>query len=153
LRGNSVFGSVEVVRYIDLPFHFGVLTPHIALDFQSAGINKFIVGDPLPAVVEPGRVSQAAMRVGLLNNFLGRLQTRVQYTRQIAGKDYVSSSTTLADAATHIRGTQWGKDWLNAGFGGAFVSRQNLRLFADYDFDLGRRTTSHTGSVTTVFMW
>jgi hypothetical protein len=52
-----------------------------------------------------------------------------------------------------IRSTRWGKDWLNAGVGYEFLATRHWRIFADYNFDLGRRTTSHLGSINTALKW
>jgi hypothetical protein len=58
-------------------------------------------------------------------------------------------------ATTQVRGTQWGKDWLNVGLGGELTMGRfrYWRLFADYDFTVSRRTTSHIGSLNTVLTW
>jgi hypothetical protein len=56
-------------------------------------------------------------------------------------------------AATQVRGTQWGKDWLNVGIGGEFWRTRRWRMFADYNFDWGRRTMSHLGSLKIVCAW
>lgn len=150
--GRSLFGSVELSR------KFSYLTPLIALDFQTAAMDSFIVRDQVLGgfLIEPDDLSQAAIRLGLLGNF-GRFRTRAQYIRQIAGNDTVYSKTSMvwdpALTATQVRGTQWGKDWLNVGFGGELLRTQHWRIFADYDFDLGKRTTSHLGSINTIFTW
>jgi len=154
-RGGSFFASAELARPISFPICR--LTPLIALDFQSATMDGFIVRDPVlgGVFVEPENLSQAALRVGLLGHY-GRLRTRLQYMRQIAGDDVVYSRTALVGdlaAATQVRSTQWGKDWLNVGLGGELLQTRHWRIFADYNFDLGKQTTSHLGSLNTVLTW
>ena len=154
-RGNSLFASVELSRPLPLPICR--LTPLIAMDFQSATMDSFIVADPVlgGVAIEPEDLSQAMVRVGLLGNFW-RVRTRMQYIRQIAGEDFVSSQTTLVgdlSAATQVRGTQWGKDWLNIGIGGELLATRHWRIFADYNFDMGKQTTAHLGSLNTILRW
>jgi len=154
-RGSSLFASVELSRPI--PFSSCGLTPLVAMDFQSATMDKFVVLDPAlgGVLIDPGNLDSAVIRVGLLGG-AGRIRTRLQYMRQIAGEDFVNSRTALTwdlAAATTVRGTQWGKDWLNVGIGGELLSTRHWRVFADYNFDLGQHTTSHLGSLNTVFRW
>jgi hypothetical protein len=74
--------------------------------------------------------------------------------RQLSSDDYMMSSISLNQAATtSIPSVQWGKDWVNIGFGGELIQSQNFRLFADYDLDLGKNSTSHLGSLSAVLMW
>jgi len=42
---------------------------------------------------------------------------------------------------------------LNVGVGGDLLRTLHWRIIADYNFDVGRRTTSHIGALNTVFMW
>ena len=154
--GQSFFASIELSRPV--PFSICKLTPIIAVDFQSASMDDFIVRDPnfIGALVVPEDVYSTAIRVGLLGE-MGRLRTRLQYMRQVAGDDFVNTRTSLIfdewAAATDVRSTQWGKDWLNVGIGGELLRTHHWRIFADYDFDVGRRTTSHLGSLNTIFTW
>ena len=132
------------------------LTPLIALDFQTASMDSFVVLNPaLGGVrIEPEDLESTSIRVGLLGETL-RLRSRVQYIRQIGGKDFVDSRTSLVglNQAASVRSTKWGKDWLNVGVGYELLNTRHWRIFADYDFDLGRRTTSHLGSINTVLKW
>jgi outer membrane autotransporter protein len=154
--GNSLFGGIELSRSI--PIATCRLIPLVALDYQSAAMNEFVAYDPVlgGVFVEPERLDSAIIRVGLLGE-AWRIRTRVQYMRQIAGKDYVSSRTSvLGDdlfAATPVRSTQWGKDWLNVGVGGTFLETQHWRISADYNYDMGKQTTSHMGSLNTILTW
>ena len=151
--GRSLFGSVELSRPWSLSNNR--LTPLIALDFQSAVMNDFMAYDPALGgiLIQPEDLSSAVLRVGLLNE-VWRLRTRLQYMRQIAGDDVGFSQTTVGGlATTRVRGTQWGKDWLNVGIGGELLKTRHWRIFADYNFDLGKHTTSHLGSLNSVFTW
>ena len=155
-RGNSLFGSVELSK--PLPISNYRLTPLIAMDFQSVKMDAFVVRDPAlgGVLIEPEDLSSAVLRVGLLGE-AGRFRARTQYMRQVAGEDAVVSQTVLfrrdMAAATQIRGAQWGKDWLNVGVGGELLRTRHWRITADYDFDMGRRATSHLGSFNTVLTW
>ncbi|MCL2710587.1 MAG: autotransporter outer membrane beta-barrel domain-containing protein [Planctomycetaceae bacterium] len=163
-RGSSLFGSIELSRRFSIgPCPSGALhfVPLVALDFQSAKMDDFMVRDPILGGVriEPEDLSSAILRVGLLGGQgEGFLRTRLQYMRQIAGDDVVFSRTSIGNlATTRVRGTQWGKDWLNVGIGCElwFLPRKfrHWRIYADYDFHLGKRTTSHLGSINTVLEW
>jgi uncharacterized protein with beta-barrel porin domain len=156
-RGNSYYANIELLR----PFRFTVcrLTPLVAMDFQSADMNAFTIRDPdinADLRISPGNLSSTAIRIGLLGE-IWRLRTRVQYMNQVGGNDYVSSRTSILGdelaTAARIRGTQWGRDWLNVGVGGELLATRNLRVFADYNLDIGRHTTSHLGSLNTVLKW
>jgi len=154
-RGSSLFGSVELTRPTPLPsFQSVKLTPLVALDLQSADMDGFFVYDAtLGGVwIEPDSVSSAAVRLGLLGNF-GRFRTRLQYTRQISGDDCASSQIAAFGEATQVQGVQWGKDRLNVGVGGELWRVQHFRLFADYNFDVGKHTTSHLGALNFVVEW
>lgn len=154
-RGSSLFASVELSRPI--PFSSCGLTPLVAMDFQTAAMKEFVVYDPVLGgiLIEPGNLNSAVVRAGLLGK-AWRIHTRLQYMRQVAGEDFVDSNTALTwdmSAATTVRGTQWGKDWLNVGIGGELLATRHWRVFADYNFDAGKRTTSHLGSLNTVLRW
>ena len=154
-RGNSFFASAELSSPVS--FQVYKLTPLVAVDFQSATMDAFAVYDPVLGcvLIEPENLSSTAIRIGLLSNYW-RIRTRLQYMHQIAGKDFVSSRTALIgdlSAATQIRSTQWGKDWVNIGLGGELLTTQHWRIFADYNFVLGKQTTSHLGSFNTVLTW
>ena len=154
-RGGSLFGSVELSR--PLPLSNYQLTPLVALDFQSASMDSFIARDPVlvGVLVEPEDISSAMLRIGLLGE-MGRFRTRLQYMRQIAGEDTVLSRTTLLQdmaTATQVRGTQWGKDWLNIGIGAELLRTRHWRISADYNLDAGKQATSHLGSFNAILTW
>jgi hypothetical protein len=155
--GSSFFSSIELSRPI--PFSNFRLTPLVAVDIQSAQINNLFIVDPMLGsvlLVEPEDLDSTNIRVGLLGE-VWKIRTRVQYMRQIAGNDSVTSQTTMIwdgiTAATPVRSTEWGKDWLNIGIGGELLATRHWRIFADYDLDLGKRSTSHLGSLNTIFRW
>jgi uncharacterized protein with beta-barrel porin domain len=156
-RGNSYYANVELLRPI--PVFACRLTPLVAVDFQTVDMNEITIHDPEIDVnfrITPGNLNSTGIRVGLLGE-VWRFRTRVQYVNQVAGNDFVSSRTSILGdelgAAARIRGTQWGRDWLNAGIGGELLTTQHWRIFADYNFDMGKRTTSHLGSINSVFRW
>jgi len=159
-RGSSLFANLELSRPIPISVSTFTprLTPLVAMDFQTVTMQDFIVRDPTLGgiVVSPGDLDSIALRVGLLGE-AGRVRSRLQYIRQIAGDDFVSSQTSISGsglaAATRVRGTQWGRDWLNVGVGGEILTTRNWRILVDYDFDLGKQTTSHLGSLTSVLKW
>jgi len=160
-RGSSLFGSLELSRPFCMSRAMGLnsrLTPLVAMDFQTATVNGFVLHNPVLGGIriEPENLDSMSVRIGLLGE-TQRLRTRVQYTRQLSGNDFVDSSTSLVGSdlltAEMIRSTRWGKDWLNLGVGYEMLSTRHWRIFADYDFDLGRRTTSHLGSINTILQW
>ena len=163
--GSSLFASAELSR--SFPFAFpiagernvGRLTPLIAVDFQSASMDGFIIRDPILTGVriEPESLDTTFLRLGLLSDFW-RLRTRLQYMRQLAGDDYVTSSTSLVgsnfvSSPVPIRSVQWGKDWMNVGIGYDVLVTRHWHIIADYNFDLGKRTTSHLGSINAALKW
>jgi len=168
-KGSSLFASVELSRPFSFGGHSSVadgwrtarLTPLIALDFQTASMDGILLADPFFAPygglrVEPESLDSTSLRLGLLGE-VGRFRTRLQYTRQIAGKDFVTSSTSFAwdGSATSvpIQSVHWGKDWLNAGIGYEFLSTRHWRIFTDYDFGAGKRSTSHLGALNVILKW
>jgi uncharacterized protein with beta-barrel porin domain len=132
------------------------MTPLLALDFQKASMDRFTVTDPTLHNINivPGKLTSAAMRFGLVGKF-DCLRTRVQYIRQLSDNDHVSSRTEFAGSGVSgsIRSMQWGKDWWNFGAGAVLYQTGGLSVSADYDLDLGKRTTSHTGSLRTAVKW
>ena len=165
--GSSLFASIELSRpflFADYPDSTGRrqtaarLVPLIAFDFQTASADSFVLYDPFLGNVriEPENLESTAIRIGLLGE-VWRFRTRVQYIRQIAGNDYVTSATSLVGdelaAAVPVRSIRWGKDWVNAGIGYEFLATRHWHIFADYDLELGRRTTSHLGAINAVLKW
>ena|GEM_PF-2293956 len=164
-NGSSLFASIELSRPVPVfdstlrgTRTTGRIIPLMALDFQTAAMDGFVIGDPYfgGIRIEPESLDSTSIRLGLLGEFW-RVRTRLQYTRQIAGADFVSSSTSFVwdNSVTTIpvRSVQWGKDWLNAGFGYEFLATRHWHIFTDYDFGLGNRTTSHLGSINAVLKW
>jgi hypothetical protein len=119
-------------------------------------MNEFFIRDPSLSgvLVEPQNLSQTVFRIGmscrdLLPFHFQLFPLRLQYMRQIAGDDSVG----WHGAATPIRSTQWGKDWLNVGTSVALCRLEHFRVDAYYDFDLGRNASSHCGSIMAVTTW
>ena len=129
----------------------------MAMDFQSASMDGFVVHDPVlgGVFVNPEDISSAILRLGVRGE-LGRLRTKLQYMRYLTGDDAVYSQTGVTgdtSVVTRVRGTQWGKDWLNLGVGGELLSTRHWRIFVDYNFEVGQRTTAHLGSLNSVLRW
>ena len=166
--GSSLFASAELSRafsfspYIrpgDLPASpFARLTPLIALDFQTASMDGLTVHNAMLGGmrIEPENLNATSLRFGLLGEF-ARFRTRLQYIRQIAGDDCVSTATSFLEdaqsASAAVRSMRWGKDWLNTGVSYEIFSNRHWRLIADYNFDVGRQTTSHLGSINAALKW
>ncbi|MCL2005414.1 MAG: autotransporter domain-containing protein [Planctomycetaceae bacterium] len=164
--GNSYFASAEWTRPFENTFR-GALTgleadyrliPLVAFDFQSAKMDPFSVPSTIGRMaIDTDKLDTMAVRVGMLSEFW-RLRTRVQYIRHIGGDDYVWSATSFSSgenlaSSTSIRSTKWGRNWLNVGMGYNLYATQSWRIFADYNFDMGRRTTSHFCSINSVLQW
>jgi len=151
--GNILFGSLEFAR----PYPaMQVLnfTPFVGVDFQNIDMDDLTVN--LPTLggmsVSPGGLDSVMLRVGLRGEWM-RLRTRIQYIRQLSGDDHVMSTVAFHNVSTTVRSVQWGKDWVNVGVGGEMIQTRNFRLFADYDLDVSKKTTSHLGSLSAVVMW
>ena len=151
--GNTIFGSLELARTFPV-IQVLHLTPVIGVDFQSISMDDLSV--QLPTLgrmpIRPDGLDTASVRVGLRGECL-RIRTRVQYIRQVAGDDYMKSAISLKNTSENIRSVQWGKDWINVGLGGELVQRHNFHLFADYDLDASKNTTSHLGSISAILTW
>jgi uncharacterized protein with beta-barrel porin domain len=81
------------------------------------------------------------------------LRTRLQYGYQVAGDLYGVSKSIIGGSTQTFRGVNLGRNTFNAGIGGDIPLTKSSRLFADYDFNLGERSTSHTGQIGFVTNW
>jgi hypothetical protein len=155
-NGDSLALSAEFSK--ELPFSYVSLIPLLAVDFQRASSDEVTVGVPglgMGAIYGSRNIEQTKIRVGL-NGKYKRLRTRLQYGHLMSGDKYVITETAftgnpIANAA--IRGVNVGEDWFNLGLGGELFKTNHWRFFADYDLDVGKEATSHTGSVNVVFSW
>ncbi|MDR0610179.1 MAG: autotransporter outer membrane beta-barrel domain-containing protein [Planctomycetaceae bacterium] len=145
-NGDSMYASLEVFKPIRLQNNFTV-SPLAAIDFQKSwadGFNVNVAGLPLSIVKSD--LEQTVLRIGV-NSCYKNLRTRLQYGYQVAGDLYGISRTSITGGNNSriLTGTNLGRNTLNVGFGGNFKIGKRTKLFADYDFDLGEHSTSHTG--------
>jgi outer membrane autotransporter protein len=145
-NGDSFYTSLELYK----PIHFRnkiILSPLVAIDFQKAWSDGFNVNvTDLPLAVGKSDIDQTVLRIGV-NSSYRNLRTRLQYGYQVGGDLYGVSPTSIAGGNNNrvLTGVNLGRNTLNLGFGGNFKIGKRTKLFADYDFDLGKHSTAHTG--------
>ncbi|MDR1269893.1 MAG: autotransporter outer membrane beta-barrel domain-containing protein [Planctomycetaceae bacterium] len=156
---NAVYASIEFFRH-SLQKSKLQLTPLFAVDFQKAWSDNFIAADTAQKI-ERSSVGQTVLRIGLNSKFQSsdmiNLRTRLQYGVQIGGNLYGAVRTSFLSNPGESRtltGVNLGRNMFNVGVGFDIrnIKSQHSRLFADYDLDLGERSTAHTaqlGIVTT----
>ncbi|MDR1290438.1 MAG: autotransporter domain-containing protein, partial [Planctomycetaceae bacterium] len=149
--GDSFYASLELFKPINLRNDLSV-SPLVAIDFQKAWSDGFNVNvtniyfDNMPLTVKKGDIDQTILRVGVNSNYKN-WRTRLQYGYQVAGDHYGISRTSIigGDGNRILTGVNLGRHTFNAGLGGDFQIDNRTKLFADYDLDLGKHATSHTG--------
>jgi outer membrane autotransporter protein len=152
-NGNSMYATVELSKQINYSRQLK-LFPLLAVDFQKSWSDDFTV-NVLPGLaqrIDNDSLDQTVLRIGLNSQF-GNLRTRLQYGYQVGGEEYGMSRSIIGSTTQTFRGVNLGRNTFNAGIGGDIPLTRNTRLFADYDFDLGERTTAHTGQIGFVGKW
>ena len=156
--GDSWYATAELIRRTKLTKEFTVL-PTLAIDFQTAQTKAFAESGSsrFRHVYERGELSQTVMRLGLNSlwriNERIRLDTRLQYGRQIGGSDTPSIRSVLAtssiDNPMTFQGVALGYDQLNVGVGGRYFMSEAHRslVFGNYNFDRGNRSLAHSAEI------
>jgi hypothetical protein len=153
-NGNAMYASVELFKP-SLQKDNSQFTPLVAVDFQKAWINGFTAEDTAQKI-NHSKLDQIVLRMGLNSKFQPKefvnFRTRLQYGVQVGGETYGSVRTSFLTNPSESRtltGVNLGRNMFNAGVGFDIYSNKfkHLRLFADYDFDLGERSTAHTGHI------
>ncbi|MDR1054052.1 MAG: autotransporter outer membrane beta-barrel domain-containing protein, partial [Planctomycetaceae bacterium] len=144
-NGDSFYASLELFKPINLRNDI-TISPLIAIDFQKAWSDGFQTNAYIPLAVNKSDIDQTILRVGVNSNYKN-LRTRLQYGYQVAGDHYGISRTSIigGDGNRILTGVNLGRHSLNVGFGGDFKISNRTKLFADYDFDLGKHSINHTG--------
>jgi hypothetical protein len=157
--GDAIYASIELFRHSLQKIKLQ-LTPLFAVDFQKAWSDNFIAADTAQKI-ERSSVGQTVLRIGLNSKFQSsdmiNFRTRLQYGVQIGGDLYGAVRTSFLSNPGESRtltGVNLGRNMFNVGVGIDIrnIKSQHSRLFADYDLDLGERSTAHTaqlGIVTT----
>jgi autotransporter-associated beta strand protein len=145
-NGDSFYASLEFLRPFILHNDFSV-SSLFAVDFQKAwsdGFNVNVIG--LPLSVGKSDLDQTVLRFGLNSNYKN-LRTRLQYGYQVAGDLQGISRTSVTGGNNNrvLTGVYLGRHTLNVGLGVDFKIGNRTKLFADYDFDLGKNSTAHSG--------
>ena len=153
--GNSWHLTGELIRRMKLSPEYTLL-PTLAMDFQTAKTNAFAERGSAEynQAYKKSTLSQTVMRFGLNSqwqrNDRSRIDTRLQYGRQIGGSDTPSIQSVFVgssvDTPIRFNGVALGRDILNVGAGGRYflTSAKNSMIFGNYDFDRGNRSLSHT---------
>jgi outer membrane autotransporter protein len=144
-NGDSFYASLELFQPINLRNDLSI-SPLFAIDFQKAWSDGFKTNAYIPLTVNKGDIDQTILRIGVNSNYKN-LRTRLQYGYQIAGDFYGISRTSITgnNGNRILSGVNLGRHSLNAGLGGDFRIGNRTNLFADYDLDLGKLSTNHTG--------
>jgi outer membrane autotransporter protein len=153
-NGDSLYANLELFKPIYFHNNFSV-SPLIAIDFQKAwsdGFNINVTGFPLS--VGKRDIDQTVLRIGL-NFGYKNFQTRLQYGYQLGGDLYGISPTSIVGGKNNrnLTSASFGRNTLNIGFGGNLKINTHTKLFADYDCNLGERSTTHTGQFGLVTTW
>jgi len=161
-NGDSMYASIEFVK--PLKINRMSLLPLFAVDFQKAwtGAANNVGGGPLAFDTAKSDYDQTVLRFGLnsrwcQNNGMN-LRTRLQYGVQVAGDRWGTAQTAFSvnpGESRMLTGVNLGRNTLNVGFGGDWhvSAKKRTHLFADYDFDLGEKATTHTGQIGVATNW
>lgn len=138
------------------------LKSQTAVDFQKAWIDGFTeaAADVPQLSVAKSDLSQTVLRIGLNSKYTAsdrlNLRTRLQYGVQVGGASQGRALTSLAanpGESRMLAGVNLGRNMLNVGLGGEWKLTNRTRIFGDYDFDLGEKSTAHTGQFGFVTNW
>jgi autotransporter-associated beta strand protein len=158
--GDAMYASIELFRSVLWKNNLQ-LAPLLAVDFQKAWSDGFTTADT-NQVIAKSSLDQTVLRIGLNSQwqptYLLNFRTRLQYGLQIGGDLYGSVKTSYLatpDQNHTLTSVNLGKNRLNLGFGTDIYTSNNkrTRLFADYDLDLGERSTAHTGQFGFITNW
>jgi hypothetical protein len=136
------------------------LIPLFAVDFQKSWSDGFTIADTAQKI-DKNSLDQTVLRIGLNSKFqpADRLnfRTRLQYGVQVGGDLYGSARTSFVGTPNESRvltGVNLGRNMFNVGIGtDIYTVTKRTRLFADYDLDLGERSTAHTAQLGIVTTW
>jgi hypothetical protein len=158
--GDAIYASIELFRY-SLRKSKLQLIPLFAVDFQKAWSDGFVAADTAQKI-EKSSAGQTMLRMGLNAKYqlsgIMNFRTRLQYGVQVGGEVYGSVRTSFLSNPGESRtltGVNLGRNIFNAGVGIDIYNTKSKhsRLFADYDIDLGERSTAHTAQLGLVTTW
>ncbi|MDR0704164.1 MAG: autotransporter outer membrane beta-barrel domain-containing protein, partial [Planctomycetaceae bacterium] len=158
--GDAMYASIELFRSVLWKNNLQLI-PLFALDFQKAWSDGFTTNDT-NQVIAKSTIDQTVLRIGLNSQFqptdLLNFRTRLQYGIQVGGDLYGSVKTSYLatpNQSQNLTGVNLGRNRLSIGVGTDIYTSNNKRtkLFADYDLDLGERSTAHTGQLGFVTTW
>ncbi|MCL2744459.1 MAG: autotransporter outer membrane beta-barrel domain-containing protein, partial [Planctomycetaceae bacterium] len=162
--GDSWYLTTELVRRVKLTREFTVL-PTAAIDIQSAKSGAFAETgtSQFRQVYGKSDLSQTVMRFGINSqwrmNDRARIDTRLQYGRQIGGSDTPSIQSVFAESSVNtpmtFNGVKLGRDILNVGVGGRYFLTKSNRgiIFGNYDLDRGNRSLTHSAEMGFQYWW
>ncbi|MDR2114968.1 MAG: autotransporter-associated beta strand repeat-containing protein, partial [Planctomycetaceae bacterium] len=159
-NGDAMYASIELFRSAFWRNNWQ-LVPLFAVDFQKAWMKGFTTADT-NQVVAKSTLGQTVLRIGLNSKFQPtdhiHFRTRLQYGIQVGGEVFSSVRTSYLNNPNQSRiltGVNLGRNMLNVGIGtDIYLSRtKRFRLFANYDFDFGERSTAHTGQFGFLTTW
>jgi Autotransporter beta-domain. len=154
---------VEASRAFDVNRYLSV-SPVAAFDYEHVWQKGYNEKDGLTAVkFRKTDLAYSAVRVGVNvdANLPGRfdLSARAYYSRQL-DRDYAKSKQRFVNATTptngmNIWGVKRGKDNLNLGASGVYYlnDRKSAALYVNYDLDIKKRETTHTGNFGVMLNW
>jgi outer membrane autotransporter protein len=150
VSGDAMYASVELLQQLQYQDNIQLL-PLIAIDFQKNWMGKYSYATAGGQVnVNKSSLDQTVLRIGLNSNSSlashVNLRTRLQYGVQIGGDLYGTTRTSFQNGNGYatLKGVNVGRHRLNTGIGMDVHTSNRTKIFVDYDFDLGRRSTAHT---------
>ena len=155
--GDSWFATGELIRRLVLSKEFTLL-PTLAIDFQGVQTDAFAeTGSAFRQVYEKSELNRTVLRFGLNTQWRMtdrvRLDTRLQYGRQVGGTDTPSIRGVFAESSVAtpmtFHGVNLGRDQLNVGVGGRYFLTNAKRslVYGNYDLDRGNRSLAHTAEL------
>ncbi len=163
VNGHALSASLELIRPFQTTDRL-VLSPLVAMDYEQAWMKGYTEHGGITALrYEKADYLKLEARVGA--NIDARitdrltLNGRVHYARQL-NSDKPKSRQHFAGTSTNtpgmnIWGVRRGKDTLNIGVGLEYaINQEKTRaVYLNYDADVSRRETTHTGNVGFVWSW
>jgi autotransporter-associated beta strand protein len=158
--GEAIYSSFEFFQTL-LRKDNSQLMPLVAVDFQKAWTDGFITNDTAQKI-DKSSLDQVVLRIGMNSKFRPKeflnFRTRLQYGALISGDKYGNVRTSFLNKPTESRvltGVNLGRNMFNIGVGFDIYDSKfkNSRFFADYDFDLGERSTAHSGQLGIAIAW
>ncbi|MDR1291675.1 MAG: autotransporter outer membrane beta-barrel domain-containing protein, partial [Planctomycetaceae bacterium] len=162
--GDSFYASIELSKPMQIEEL--IVEPLVAFDFQKTNSNGFDVDVNLSKANVPytnilgqnqiktlsianNDFEQAFLRIGL-NTSYKRLRTRFQYSYLACGDATANTHATIkgiSNGTGTLTAARRGRYIINTGAGIDRNIGEFTKIFADYDFEVGKNINSHTAQL------